>query len=299
MKTRITRLVWLMALAVLNTIPCSALEVPQLRARVTDLAGLLTTEQVASLEQKLQNFENTDSTQIAVLIIPSLEGDPLEDYSMRVAEAWRLGHKGRDNGALLLLAMKEREVRIEVGYGLEPKLTDARSRQIIANEIVPRFRQGEFYQGIDAGVEGMIQVVRELYQPSPLPAGSSPARRSRFSDWVIMLMFPLFWLLSATGKWGGGIIGAIAGFLLPFSFTGFFLLPLLLGVPLGALLGIFLGAIVRAGSKGRYRSGGGFGGPFLGGGGFSGGGGGGFSIGGGGFSGGGGGFGGGGASGRW
>jgi uncharacterized protein len=298
MKKGITRLVWLTVLAVLHAIPGSALEVPQLNARVTDLAGLLTTEQVASLEKKLQNFESTDSTQIAVLIIPSLEGDPLDDYSMRVAEAWRLGRKGRDNGALLLLAMKERQVRIEVGYGLEPELTDARSRQIIANEIVPRFRQGEFYQGIDAGVEGMIQTVRGLYQPSPLPARSSPARRSRFSDWIIMLMFPLFWLLSATGKWGGGIIGALAGFLLPYSFTGFFLLPLLLGVPLGALLGGFLGTIVRAGGRGRRGPGGGFGGPFFGGGGFSGGGGG-FSLGGGGFSGGGGGFGGGGASGRW
>ena len=99
-----------------------ALDVPKLDRRVTDLAGLLTSDQTRALESKLQDLERTDSTQVAVLIIPSLEGEPLEDYSERVATAWRLGQKGRDNGALLLLAMKERKVRVEVGIraGADP-----------------------------------------------------------------------------------------------------------------------------------------------------------------------------------
>src|SRR5437867_1282678 len=140
------RYLLILLLLVLNPRSASALEVPQLRARVNDLAGVLTAEQVRSLEAKLQGLEATDSTQVGVLIIPSLEGEVLEDFSMRVASAWRLGQKGRDNGALILIAMKERKVRIEAGYGLEPTLTDAKSHRIIQDEIVPRFKEGKFYE---------------------------------------------------------------------------------------------------------------------------------------------------------
>ena len=129
-----------------------ALEIPKLQGRVTDLAGILTADQVSSLDDKLKQFEETDSTQVAVLIIPSLEGESLEDYSIKVAQAWKLGQKNRDNGALLLIAMKDRQARIEVGYGLEGNLTDARSNQIIRNEIAPRFREGDYFGGIDAAV---------------------------------------------------------------------------------------------------------------------------------------------------
>ncbi|MBN1569820.1 MAG: TPM domain-containing protein [Acidobacteria bacterium] len=281
-----------------------ALDIPKLQSRVTDLAGVLTPEQITGLESKLQDLENTDSTQVAVLIIPSLEGESLEDYSIRVAESWKLGQKERDNGAILLISMKDRALRIEVGYGLEEKLTDARSNRIINNDIVPRFREGDFFGGIDAGVTGIIQTVRGIYQASPRSERRSSGKSGGIFNLLIVMLFPLLWILSVTGKWGGAIIGTGAGMLLPYTLISHSLLSILIGGIVGGVLGIFLGALVRAGAKsGR---GGGFGGPFIpgGGGGFGGfggsGGSGGFGGGGfGGFSGGGGGFGGGGSSGRW
>ncbi len=280
-------------------ISAQTLEIPKLAARVTDLAGVLTPEQVAALEDKLRQFEASDSTQIAVLIIPSLEGEVLEDYSVRVAEAWRLGQKGRDNGALLVIAMKERQVRIEVGYGLEGTLTDARSRSIIENEIIPNFRQQQFYQGIDSGVTAIMQTVRGEYQPTP--RSSAESRRTgdtgnRF-QLLVFLLAPLLWVLGSTGKWGGGILGGGAGLFLIYSLFGPTLIAMLAGGLIGSVLGGVLGAVVKAGSRSGSGRGGRFGGPFFPGGfggGFGGGG-----FGGGGFSGGGGGFGGGGASGRW
>lgn len=170
-----SRLLFGLALTLLNISSLFALEVPKLQRRVTDLAGLLTAQQIQSLEAKLEDLERTDSTQIALLIIPTLEGEVLEDYSHRVASTWELGQRGRDSGALLLIAMKERRVRIEVGYGLEGRLTDALSRRIIEDHIVPNFRQSNFYHGIDSGVTAMIQVVRGAYQaPARRPSGAAP-----------------------------------------------------------------------------------------------------------------------------
>ncbi|MDM7995572.1 MAG: YgcG family protein [Acidobacteriota bacterium] len=275
-----------------------ALDVPKLQSRVTDLAGVLTPEQVGNLEAKLQELETADSTQVAVLVIPGLEGEYLEDYSIRVAEAWKLGQKGRDNGAILLVAMQDRAIRIETGYGLEEKLTDARASQIIRNDIIPRFRQGDFYGGIDAGVTGIIQTVRGIYQASPRSERQPSRKSGGILNFLIVMLFPLLWFLSATGKWGGGIVGAGAGMLLPYTLITHSLPIVLIGGLLGGVIGMFMGAILKAGAK-SGRGSGGFGGPFIPGGGgfggFGGGGGGGF----GGFSGGGGGFGGGGSSGRW
>ncbi len=292
------------ALFLFQTVAALALDIPKLQDRVTDLAGVLTPDQKASLDSKLQELERTDSTQVAVLIIPSLEGESLEDYSIRVAEAWRLGQKGRDNGALLFISIKDRKIRIEVGYGLEPTLTDARSGQIIRNEIVPRFREGDFYGGIDAGVTGIIQTIHGVYQAAPASETRSSRRGSGgLFNLIIILLFPLFWVLSATGKWGGGILGVGAGMLLPYTLLSHSLPLVLIGGAAGGLLGVFMGSLVRAGSQ-SGRGPRGFGGPFwggfTGGGGFGGGGG--FSGGGGfggGFSGGGGSFGGGGSSGGW
>ncbi|MBM3789920.1 MAG: TPM domain-containing protein, partial [Acidobacteria bacterium] len=123
----------------------ASLDVPRLRGRVNDLAGLLSAEESSALDARLADLERTDSTQVAVLIIPGLEGEALEDYSERVATAWQLGVRGNDNGALLLIALRERRVRIEVGYGLEATLTDALSRRIIETEITPEFREGDYF----------------------------------------------------------------------------------------------------------------------------------------------------------
>lgn len=287
------------AFLLLLLLPCagaSALDVPLLKERVTDLAGVLTAEQVSVLDSKLRDLESTDSTQLAVLIIPSLEGESLEDYSMRVVEAWKLGQKAHDNGALLFVSLRDRKIRIEVGYGLESVLTDARSSQIIRNDISPRFRESDFYGGIDAGLTGIAQTVRGTYQAAPRADKRKVRKSGGIFNLLIVMLFPLLWVLSATGKWGGGIIGAGAGALLPYTLISHSLPLLLFGGIAGGLVGTVLGAIIHAGAKSGGGPGG-FIGPFIGGG-FGGGGsrgGGGF----GGFSGGGGGFGGGGSSGSW
>lgn len=147
----------LIILAVLS--PLSALEVPALNRRVTDKAGIMNENDIASLESYLDHLENQTGIQIAVLTIKSLEGEDLASYSMKVCETWKLGQKGQDNGALLLVAYEERKVRIEVGYGLEGDLTDTKCGLIIRNVIVPEFKNGNYSRGIVQGVKNMGGIV--------------------------------------------------------------------------------------------------------------------------------------------
>ncbi len=168
-------------------LPAAALKVPSPQGYVTDRAGLISAATEQKLERALRSFEDSDSTQIAVLTIPSLEGEALEDYSLKVAEGWGIGQKEHDNGALLLVSKGDRKIRIEVGYGLEGQLTDLLTGRIIDNEISPRFKQGDFDGGIVAGVAAMVQAVRGEYQGTGRPAGKK--RRSPFG-----LLFFLFFL---------------------------------------------------------------------------------------------------------
>lgn len=149
-----------------SVIPALALDVPQLTGRVVDLAHILPSATVESLTARLAAHEAQSSNQAAVLIVPSLEGDSLEEFSHRVSITWKLGQKGTDNGVLLLVAIEERKVRIEVGYGLEGVLTDARSAQIIRNEIVPRFRAGDIPGGVTAGISAVLKTIEGTYQAS-------------------------------------------------------------------------------------------------------------------------------------
>ncbi|WP_432823049.1 TPM domain-containing protein [Trichloromonas sp.] len=142
----------------------AALDVPKATGYVVDQAGLLNPSTRLKIEQFLEGFEKSDSTQLAVLTIPSLEGEALEEYAIKVAEQWGIGQQGKDNGALLLVAKAERKVRIEVGYGLEGRLTDLLAGRIIDYEITPRFKQGDFDGGILAGVASMAEAVRGEYQ---------------------------------------------------------------------------------------------------------------------------------------
>jgi uncharacterized protein len=277
--------------------------IPPYSARVTDLTGTLTAAQQSALEQKLAEFEARKGSQVAVLIVPTTQPEEIEQYSIRLAEAWKPGRKKVDDGAILLVAKNDRKLRIEVAYGLEGVLTDATSKRIIAETITPLFRQGDFAGGINAGLDQIIRVV----DGEPLPP---PDRRWRNGNEVGKSLAPL---------------GNSLPFLFFFVIIGSIVLRRILGrgvgsVATGGVVGVLVflfthllvfGAIAAAvgfvfsligGSAGRgggwsNRSGGGFGG--FGGGGFGGGGFGG-GGGGGGFGGGGGGsFGGGGSSGSW
>src|SRR5207344_3150798 len=132
-----------------------------------DQTGTLSVGDIASLDRTLRDFEARKGSQIAVLIVPTTQPEAIEQYSIRVAEQWKLGRKGVDDGALLLVAKDDRALRIEVGYGLEGALPDAIAKRIVEDIIVPRFKSGDFYGGIDAGVEGMIKVVDGEPLPPP------------------------------------------------------------------------------------------------------------------------------------
>ncbi len=265
-----------------------SLEVPALEGRVNDYAKLLSTATVSQLENSLKYFEQEDSTQIVVLTIPSLEGDNLETFSLRVAEGWQIGQKGLDNGALLLIARDERKLRIETGYGLEGTLTDLIAGRIIRNIILPTFKKGNFNQGVIDGVAAMMAAVKGEFKAQEVPI--SKRKTNDKAGFITMLTFFFLFLgnILRKKKWLAATVGGIGAPLLGMLFLGFTWLILLGLIPLGILGGLLASALMGS-SSGRS------GGIYWGGGGFGGGSSGGF----GGFSGGGGGFGGGGASGGW
>ncbi len=148
----------------LSGLPVQALDVPRPTGYVTDQANMISPGTKLKLDQFLQQFEASDSTQITVLTIPSLEGAVLEEYSLKVFDSWKPGQKRKDNGALLLIVKNDHKIRIEVGYGLEGRLTDLLAGRIIDNEIAPRFKQGDFDGGVVSGVVAMAKAVRGEYQ---------------------------------------------------------------------------------------------------------------------------------------
>ena len=155
----------------------TALDVPPLTGRIVDLAHVLPADLSEQLTAQLTAHEEKTGNQVAVLILPSLEGEPLEEYSHRVATTWKLGQKSADNGVLLLVALSERKLRIEVGYGLEGTLTDLRSAHIIRDEIVPRFKAGDIPYGIRAGTEAILKTIEGTYQAPegrPVRTGAEP-----------------------------------------------------------------------------------------------------------------------------
>jgi uncharacterized protein len=263
--------------------------VPPLKARVTDLTGTLAAAQGAALEQKLAAFEARKGSQIAVLIVPSTQPETVEQYAVRVEEAWKLGRKGVDDGVLLLVAKNDRRLRIEVGYGLEGALNDATAKRIIDEDITPRFKQGDFYAGISAGVDRVIRVI----DGEPLPA---PHRRDSGSglfkhlDWI----FPALMILMVVQGIARAVFGRFLGSALVSSAAGFMVWVIAGSVIAAAVIGAL--AFLVSLFAGSLPSGRGSGWISGSGGGWSSGGG---DLGGGGFSGGGGGSGGGGASGSW
>lgn len=195
-----------------------ALDIPRLNGYINDHAGMIPASTELKLEQYLEKFEQTDSTQIAVLTLTSLEGEDLDETSLRVAEQWQLGQSQHDNGLLLFIAKEDRKIRIEVGHGLEGRLTDLLAGRIIDDEISPHFKQGDFSGGIIAGVISMGEAVRGEYTGT----GKRPKKKRSSFGWLMMLLFlapgllpfggrrrrSMFWM---GGGFGGGGFGGGSG----------------------------------------------------------------------------------------
>ena len=284
------RAIWLAFALCWPLIAGAQVPVPPLTGRVIDQTGTLTASQMAALEQTLRTFEARKGSQVAVLIVPSSSPETIEQYSLRVAEQWKLGRKKVDDGAVLVVAKDDRALRIEVGYGLEGILNDAASKRIISDIIVPRFQQGDFHGGITAGVDRILRVIDG--EPLPEPKGKPAGNIGNIWQYV-----PLIFILAiVVGGVLHAVLGRFPGALVTGGFVGgiAWLFAGVVSIALIAGVIAFLFTLLGGGMGGRGSGAGGFRGGGFDGGGFGGGG-----FGGGGFSGGGGGFGGGGASGRW
>jgi uncharacterized protein len=230
-----------------------SLEVPALQGYVNDYAGILSSSEEQQISQIFSNMEKTTKAQGVLLTIPTLEGESIESFSIKVAEAWKLGHAEEDNGLLILLAMNEKKVRIEVGYGLESLLTDAKSGYIIREVIIPEFKKGNFANGLYQGAAVVSSVIGSTTDISSEEISSNTKSRSGIPfNFIFFILIFAVSSIARRGRRRGGIFQAL-----------------------------FLGSMLSSGSR-RHRGfgGGSFGGGFSGGGGGFGGGGGGFGGGG-------------------
>ncbi|HXE40573.1 MAG TPA: TPM domain-containing protein, partial [Azonexus sp.] len=260
--------------------------VPQLSGRVVDQTGTLSSGDIAALSQKLRDFEMRKGSQVAVLIVPTTQPETIEQFSIRVAKAWKLGRKKVDDGAILVVAKNDRHLRIEVGYGLEGALNDATAKRIVAETMTPLFKAGDIPGGVSAGVDAILKVVAGEALPEPAVRDDALTRGGgqwNLTDLPEAVVFGLLFALVVGGTvlrhlfgnlLGSAVAGGVAGGL------GWLVVGGVLGIVGGALLGIFLAVfgldillsgLFSGGSRGG--SGGGSGGGFSGGGGSGGGGG--------------------------
>ena len=271
-----------------------ALDVPKLQGYVNDYADMISPQAKAQLENELKNFEQTDSTQIVILTVPSLEGEVIEDLGIKVAEAWKMGQKGKDNGVIFLVSKQDRKLRIEVGRGLEGQLTDLMAGRIIDLVVKPRFKRGDYDGGFMAGVSALIDATRGEFKADRNHRPQKRESSSRLFTFLIFIGIAVVLLGSISRPLGavGGALGLpLSVFLASISLglVGFLILAIV-----GVVAGLLLPSLFSAGGRGGGGFGpGGFYGGGFGGGGFDSGGGSDFGGGGGGD------FGGGGASGDW
>jgi uncharacterized protein len=270
--------------------------VPPLSGRVVDQTGTLSSGDIASLTQTLKDLETRKGSQIAVLIVPTTDLESIEQFSIRVAEAWKIGRKKIDDGALLVVAKNDRHLRIEVGYGLEGALTDATTKRIIDEDITPKFKSGDFAGGISAGVNRVIRVIDGEKLPAPEPEHwQSPGLVSFINPLNPFVLVAVFIVGGILRTMLGRLFGSVAtgGFV---GFLAWLFIGSIAAAAIVAVIAFIVAMFVDMAPSGGGRSSGGFsgssGGSWSGGGSSS-------SSDSGGFSGGGGSFGGGGASGSW
>lgn len=235
-----------------------ALDVPKLKARVNDYANILTDPEEKQLEKKVEQHDLETSNQLAVLTINSLEGESLEEYSLKVAETWGVGQKEKDNGVLILISKDDRKIRIETGYGVEGALPDGMCGLIISNEMTPKFKQGNYYAGVDAAIDKIILAIKGEYNPEPKKSsGETDAGGILIMYGIVMLIAGFFGIIHPII---GGIIGGVGFFLitkLTFSPSGgVLLLVTIIGFLMGGIAKFILEAMAESG--GGYSSGGGW-----------------------------------------
>jgi uncharacterized protein len=215
----------ILILLVLGSSLLSPLEIPPLKARINDRANILSYDEEARLEKLLEEAESKTTSQFALLTLPSLQGESLEDFSIRVAEKWKIGQKGLDNGVIVIISMAERKIRIEVGYGLESILTDVKCGYIIRNHIVASFREKKFFQGIDKALTAITGIVNKEFDISPeelarYKKAQKKGGGSSFPFGFIILIFFILINIFRGGKgsgrggsvfWGGGFGGGSSG----------------------------------------------------------------------------------------
>jgi len=197
------------------TTKASAIEPPIVHSHVTDLAGVLSAADLASLDGTLAAYEQSSTNQLVVLIVPSLQGESIEDFSLKVAVANKIGQKGKDNGALLLVSIQDRKLRFEVGYGLEGTLTDAMTSMIIRDIIAPEFREQNYAKGITDGMQAAIKTVSGEFTAPPTQARRYQKRSNRWSTGgvilFIVIMIIMGWVKAFGGtKWAMPVVSGIA-----------------------------------------------------------------------------------------
>jgi uncharacterized protein len=215
---------------------------------IVDQTDTLTAEQKQSLADKIAKERTDTGNEIGILMVKSLDGDAIEDYSLQVARDWGIGQKDRNSGVLLLVAKDDHKLRIEVGYGLEGALPDIRAAHIIQDRITPQFKQGKYYEGIDSGIDGIIAAIHGEKDPN-LSTGSTNSNTSWFDnigDFLWIIIFAPIWLGSILARskswWGGGVIGAVGGIVLGL-FMGF-LFAGIAAIVILAILGLLLDKVV-------------------------------------------------------
>ena len=272
--------------------------VPPLTGRVVDQTGTLSAADIDSLTQTLKDLETRKGSQIAVLIVPTTDGEAIEQFSLRVAEAWKIGRKKIDDGALLVIAKNDRRLRIEVGYGLEGALTDATTKRIIDEDITPKFKAGDFGGGVAAGVDRMVRIVNGEKLPEPEPPHWQDSQSfdpsALFNPFLII---PAIFFGGLLRSLLGRLLGSVAAGALTALIAWFMVGSLIAALVVGMIASVFVLVSDGFASSGPGRRGGT--GGWAGGSGGSWSSGGSSSSSGGGFSGGGGSFGGGGSSGSW
>ncbi|MBX9648577.1 MAG: YgcG family protein [Xanthobacteraceae bacterium] len=231
--------------------------VPPLVGRVVDLTGTLSTNDVSAMNQTIRAFEARKGSQVAVLIVPSTDGEAIEQFSLRVAEAWKIGRKKIDDGVLLVIAKNDRKLRIEVGYGLEGALTDVTSKRIIDEIITPHFRSGDFAGGISAGVDRIIRIVEG--EKLPAPVQSEPSRGMQPS-WLMQHIDPfnpfVIFGIFAVGGIMRTLLGRLAGAVVTGSIVGILAWFFIQSLPLSAAAGLIVFFVALLGDFANNTGGG-------------------------------------------